>query len=179
MRKSLLIILVVLGIAATGIPASAVTYHLFFIDQKETFNVGGTDYQAWHIGPYYLMEADDARPEGYTVHNIIKLLYSQGANDMIYVVVNDRTIAQAALSFSEYAGGGTSYGGAWIDFVVRSYEQAGAHAAFPAGAAARAVLPVRWKSGEEWAAGSLSDWIAAGKPSEGFVNVAIRIYGVE
>ena len=145
------------------------TYHLFFITQKETFNVDGVDYDAWVLGTApvrYFMEAADPRPEGYTVHNVL-LQASSGANDMIYITTRSASLAAEATLYPEYAGGSkTGVKDAWVDFTVKSMFQLGAHSAFPANAAAKLVLLCEWKVAGEWVYGTLADWQAAGFPMD-------------
>ena len=160
-------------------------YHLFFISQKQTFNVDGTDYDAWVINAdgddYYFMSPGDPRPEGYTVRDIVMVLASSGVNDMLYYVTRNLNEALKASVSSEFAGGSdTTTGSAYLSFAVMSYEQAGAHSAFPKAAAAKLALPCKWKDGVgDWQSGSLGDWISAGSPTDGFhIDVAVRVLGL-
>ena len=143
------------------------TYHLFFIAEKQLFNIDGVDYNAWVLGTdpvRYFMEAGDPRPEGYTVNNVL-LQASAGVNDMIYITTRSGSLAAEATLYPEYAGGSkTGVKDAWIDFTVKSMYQLGAHAAFPAGAAANLVLLCEWKEAGEWVYGTLAEWQAAGFP---------------
>ena len=163
----------------------AKVYHLFFISQKQTFNVGGTDYDAWVITSggtdYYFMSPGDPRPEGYTVRDIVGVVASSGANDMLYFVTRSLPVALAATNSSEFAGGSdTSTASAYLSFTVLSYEQKAAHSAFPSGAAARLAIPARWKVSDEWQSGNLADWASAGYPMDGFhVDIALKVLGVE
>ena len=143
------------------------TYHLFFITEKQTFNIGGVDYDAWVLGTSpvrYFMEASDPRPEGYDIHNVL-LQASSGVNDMIYITTRNPALAAEATLYPEYAGGSkTGVKDAWVDFTVRSVNQLGAHSSFPAMAAANLVLLCDWKEAGEWVHGTLADWEAAGFP---------------
>jgi hypothetical protein len=162
-------------------------YHLFFISQKQTFNVSGADYDAWVINSdgddYYFMEASDPRPEGYPVRNIIKVLASSGQNDMLYYVTANKDVAIKASKSDEFAGGSdTSTASAWLSFVALSFLQKGAHSSFPAGAAAKIVMPVLWRDEvtQEIVRGTLGDWVDAGSPTDSFhIDVGIEIFGVK
>ena len=160
-------------------------YHLFFISEKQTFNVDGTDYDAWVISAggetYYFMEPGDLRPEGYTIRDINALLASQGVNDMLYYVTRNPIVAVTATLADEYAGGSnTTTAAAYVDFTCRSFLQVGVHSGFPAGAAAKIVLPVRWKTAGKWTDGSLADWITAGTPTDSaHINIGLQILGIK
>lgn len=158
--------------------------HIFFIAQKQTFNVGGIDYQAWPItsngSTYYFMEAGDPRPDSPQVYDIVAVLASSGVNDMIYFMTNKAGVALIATDADEYAGGSNvSTAAAWLTFAVMSYRQQGAHAAFPVGAASNLALTAKWKNGEgEWMAGNINEWAAAGYPTTGFhVTPQVVVFG--
>ena len=153
-------------------------HHYFFITEKQTFNVKGTDYDAWIIGSRYYTEAGDPRPEGSESYNITALLASAGGEDMLYVYESSSLLA-SAIDQPEYAGGGTTYGNAWLDFTVRSYERVGKHWDFPAGSAAKTVLPCRWVNSGEVVSGTVKDWITAGKPEMSNIGVGHRVFGAE
>jgi len=160
-------------------------YHIFFIAQKQQFNVAGSDYYAWVINSggddYYFMEPEDDRPEGYPIRNIVKVLASSGSNDMLYYVTNDSKTALACTNASEFAGGSdTTTASAWISFLSLSFLGEAAHSQFANGAAAKLVIPCRWKDGGSFVDGTLGDWILAGSPMSGFhTDVAISIFGAK
>jgi hypothetical protein len=182
MRK-IIFLIVILFSAFVGI-SHAGTFHIFIIDQKQTFNVDGTDYDAWVLSSgentrYYMLPSDP-RPEGRNVHNVIAKLASSGVNDMLYIFERSLAAAEVMTVLDEYAGGGNTYGNAWIDFIVKSFLRLGAHSAFPAGAAAKLTLLTRWKVDGEWVSGTLGDWIDAGEPMDSaHTNVGHRVFGVD
>ena len=159
-------------------------FHLFFISQSQTFNVGGTDYNAWVVTTggkdYYFMCPGDPRPEGYTVRDVVGIIASSGANDMLYFVTRNKNVAAAASVADEFAGGSnTSTASAWLSFALLSYEQKGAHSAFPKGAAAKLAIPAKWDDGG-MQSGTFGEWLAAGAPMDSFhVDVRLKILGVE
>jgi hypothetical protein len=159
-------------------------YHIFFISQKQNFNVGGEDYQAWVVTvdaqDYYFMHPNDPRPDGFTVRNIDGVIASSGVNDMIYYVTRNLNEAVISIQADEFAGlGERSTAAAFVSFAVMSYEGKGAHAAFPKGAAARKAIKARWKEGgvmQPWQ--TVEDWVAAGYPMDTIhFDVSMRILG--
>ncbi len=159
-------------------------FHIFFIVQKQSFNVGGTDYDAWVINvdatDYYFMHPSWPRPDGYTVRDIAAVLASSGAYDMIYYATFNLNEAEIALQADEFAGlGERTTAAAYQSFTIMSYEQKGAHAAFPAGIAAKKAIGARWKEGgvmQPWQ--KVEDWIAAGYPMDSIhFDVGFRILG--
>ena len=179
-KKLILIFLIVFMLAGL---AHAKNYHLFFIAEKQEFVVESVTHHAWTLGSdpvRYFALSSDPKPEGYTVYNI-NLVASSGVNDMLYIVIRDGTQAAEATLYDEYAGGSTTTtAAAWLDFVVRSYEQKGAHSAFAAGAAAKETLLARWKVEGEWVSGKLKDWISAGYPMDSAtINPGITVLGVD
>jgi hypothetical protein len=111
------------------------------------------------------------------VKDIIGILASSGANDMIYYVTNKTNEATIASTATEFAGGSnTSTASAYLSFAVLSFLQKGAHSAFPAGAAAKLSLPCKWNGGS----GTLADWIAAGYPLDSFhIDINFKVLGTE
>ncbi len=177
-------VLIIFFILCFSSAASAKFFHIFFISQKQTYNIGGTNYDAWPINSggqtYYFMKPGDPRPEAPTVYNIVDVLASSGANDMLYFVTRKAATALLASEADEYAGGSdVSTAAAWLTFAVMSFMDQGAHSPFPAGAAAKIAIAARWKdAADEWQSGNINDWQAAGFPQNGFhVTPKIEILG--
>lgn len=182
MKKFIIFIIATILLLFAGF-AHAKVYHIFFIDQKQTFNVGGTDYDAWVITvdstDYYFMEPGDPRPEGYTVRDIIGILASSGVNDMIYYVTNNTNQASIASQAAEYAGGSeVSTASAYLTFSILSvYDKAG-HEPFPPRAALEKAINCQWQG--SGGLKTVEDWITAGYPITNFQCMpTIEVLGVK
>lgn len=179
MKKIALVTIILLALST---PVQAL-FHLTFIVVKETFNIDGTDYDVWVIDSggeeYYFMSYGDAAPEGYTIYRINRLMASSGGYDIIYYVTSIEADALIASVSVQYAGGSAEHDeNAWVDFTARSYEQTNAHSAFPAGTAARLVLPCRWQVEGVWTVwNTVGDWVTAGSPDPSEIKIGVKISG--
>lgn len=179
--KKFLISLALVALIAT--PTFAIdSYHIFFIDQKESANIGGVDYDFWSVTidgtDYYLMEPGDPRPEGYTVRNIVSVLASAGGYDLLYFITTNLSVALKATEAAEFAGAARAGSGqsfriaqssAYLTFAFLSFTDQAGHAPLAIGAAAKLVFPCQWLDvSDEWQSGTFGEWIAAGHPIKGF-----------
>lgn len=176
MRKLVIEILILFFLFSSVVLAAP--FHIFLIDQKESAVINEVSYDFWRVGPYYLMEEGDPVPEGYTVHWVYKEA-SAGGYDMLYLVVQKGEVFTEAQTYPEFAGGGSSYGNAWSDLIIRSFSQMNAHSQFAIGAVARFMCRAYWYVGEEPTSGSVLDWQSAGSPEPVYFGVGRRILGAD